>query len=107
MFEAAASSPHFIMDVVGPICESGDYIAKDRSLPMVVAGDLLAIRTTGAYAAVMGSTHNTRPLAPEVLVNGDEFAVIRRRFTVEDMLNLESFPDWLEDEPPVRVEGAE
>ena len=107
VFEAAATSPHVIMDVVGPICESGDYIAKDRSLPMVVAGDLLAIRTTGAYAAVMGSTYNTRPLAPEVLVNGDEFAVIRRRFTVEDMLGLESFPAWLQDEPPIRAEGAE
>ena len=74
---------------------------------MVGAGDLLAVRTAGAYAAVMGSTYNTRPLAPEVLVNNDDFAVIRRRFTVEDMLRLENFPDWLEDEPSLRVEGAE
>ena len=98
--------PQVVMDVVGPICESGDYIAKDRSLPVVDAGDLLAVRTAGAYAAVMGSTYNTRPLAPEVLVNGDAFAVIRRRFTAEDMLELESFPDWLDDTAPPRLEGT-
>ncbi len=107
ILEATVGSPHVTMDVVGPICESGDYIAKGRSMPMVGAGDLLAVRTAGAYAAVMGSTYNTRPLAPEVLVNNDDFAVIRRRFTVEDMLRLENFPDWLEDEPPLRIEGAE
>ena len=98
--------PQVVMDVVGPICESGDYIAKDRSLPVVDAGDLLAVRTAGAYAAVMGSTYNTRPLAPEVLVNGDAFAVIRRRFTAEDMLELESFPDWLDDKALPRLEGT-
>ncbi len=84
------------MDVVGPICETGDYIAKDRALPPLDSGDLLAVRTAGAYGAVMASTYNTRPLAPEILVDGDDYAVIRRRFTVQDMLALESLPPWLE-----------
>ena len=87
------------MDVVGPICESGDYIAKGRALPPLDSGDLLAVRTAGAYGAVMGSTYNTRPLAPEVLVDGDDYAVIRRRFTVEDMLALETIPDWVQAPP--------
>ena len=76
-------------------------------MPMVSAGDLLAVRTVGAYAAVMGSTYNTRPLAPEVLVNHDQFTVIRRRFTVEDMLRLEKLPDWLEGGPSPRVAGTQ
>jgi len=84
------------MDVVGPICESGDYIAKGRKLPPLQSGDLLAVRTAGAYGAVMSSTYNTRPLAPEVLVDGSDHAVIRRRFTVQDMLSLESLPPWLQ-----------
>jgi len=84
------------MDVVGPICESGDYIAKGRALPPLQPGDLLAVRTAGAYGAVMSSTYNTRPLAPEVLVDGSDHAVIRRRFTVQDMLSLESLPPWLQ-----------
>ena len=91
------------MDVVGPICESGDFIAKDRAMPPLAAGDLLAVRSAGAYGAVMASTYNTRPLVPEVLVDGDDFAVIRKRFTVEDMLALESLPPWLADERPVRL----
>ncbi len=94
------------MDVVGPICESGDYIAKDRALPPLAPGDLLAVRTAGAYGAVMGSTYNTRPLAPEVLVNGDDHAVIRRRFTVDDMMRLESMPPWLEQNPGFVADGG-
>jgi len=94
------------MDVVGPICESGDYIAKDRALPPLAPGDLLAVRTAGAYGAVMGSTYNTRPLAPEVLVNGDDHAVIRRRFTVDDMIRLESMPPWLEQNPDFVADGG-
>lgn len=90
------------MDVVGPICEAGDFIAKDRLLPPLAAGDLLAVRSAGAYGAVMSSTYNTRPLAPEVLVDGDDFAVVRRRFTVEDMLALENLPDWLAAERSAR-----
>ncbi len=86
------------MDVVGPICESGDFLAKDRALPPINADELLVIRTAGAYGAVMGSMYNTRPLTPEVMVNGESFALIRRRFTVEDIVNLEAMPAWLEKE---------
>jgi diaminopimelate decarboxylase len=101
--EAASDVQSLQMDVVGPICESGDFIAKDRALPPLGSGDLLVVRTAGAYSAVMASTYNTRPLAPEVLVDGDDFAVIRRRFTVQDMLSLESLPPWLQSDAPVIV----
>jgi diaminopimelate decarboxylase len=82
------------MDIVGPICESGDYLAKGRKMPALSNGDLLAVRTAGAYAAVMASVYNSRPLVPEVLVYGDTYSVIRRRWTVEDMMELETFPEW-------------
>ena len=101
--EAADGVELLSMDVVGPICESGDFLAKGRALPPLVAGDLLAARSAGAYGAVMSSTYNTRPLVPEVLVDGDDFAVIRKRFTVEDMLALESLPPWLADDRPARL----
>ena len=93
--EAAANAELAEIDVVGPICESGDYLALGRALPAVAAGDLLAVRTAGAYAAVMSSTYNSRPLAPEVLVNGDQMAVVRKRMSVDQMINLESLPAWL------------
>lgn len=82
-------------DVVGPICESGDYLAKDRPLPAVEAGELLAVRDAGAYGAVMSSTYNARPLAPEVLVDGDRWAVIRPRQPVEALIGLDRVPDWI------------
>ena len=82
------------MDIVGPICESGDYLAKGRDMPALDNQDLLAIRTAGAYAAVMASVYNSRPLAPEVLVSGNQYSVIRRRWTIEDMMGLETFPEW-------------
>ncbi|HVM32739.1 MAG TPA: diaminopimelate decarboxylase [bacterium] len=78
------------VDVVGPICESGDFLAKDRLLPQVKRGDLLAVFSAGAYASVMGSTYNSRPLAPEVVVKGRRFAVARRRQTVADLVRLET-----------------
>ncbi len=84
------------VDVAGPVCETGDLLAADRPLPPMAAGDLLAIRSGGAYAAVMASTYNARPLVPEVLVNGEEFAVVRRRPTYEEMSRLEALPPWLE-----------
>ena len=84
-------------DIVGPICESGDYFAKDRPLTTVAAGDLLAVRSAGAYGAIMASSYNMRPLIPEVLVNGDRFAVIRRRPDFDEMTALQSLPDWLTD----------
>ena len=76
-------------DIVGPICESTDAFARDRLLPPVEVGDLIAIRDAGAYGAVMGSTYLRRPLAPEVLIEGDSWRVIRRRQTLDDLLSLE------------------
>jgi diaminopimelate decarboxylase len=82
-------------DVVGPVCESGDTFAQDRPLPPLMAGDLVAFMTAGAYGAVMASEYNTRPLTPEVLVRGGDFAVIRRRPTYEEILARESRAGWL------------
>jgi len=81
-----------VVDVVGPICESSDFFARDRKLPKLKRGDLLAIMSAGAYGFVMSSNYNSRPRCPEVLVDGDKFYVIRRRETLEDILNLESIP---------------
>ncbi|MBT3360799.1 MAG: diaminopimelate decarboxylase [Rhodospirillales bacterium] len=85
------------MDVVGPICETGDTFATNRPLPEVKSGDLLAFRTAGAYGAVMASMYNARALPPEVLVKDDAFHVVRQRIGVDDMLARESVPDWLTD----------
>ncbi|MBO6826081.1 MAG: hypothetical protein JJ879_07760, partial [Sneathiella sp.] len=85
-----------LVDVVGPVCETGDTFAKGREMPPVAAGDLVAFRSAGAYGAVMASTYNTRPLVPEVLVDGDKFAVIRERPSLEALLELDKIPDWLE-----------
>ncbi|MCT2540584.1 diaminopimelate decarboxylase [Sedimentimonas flavescens] len=82
-------------DVVGPVCETGDTFAKGRALTPLDAGDLVAFRSAGAYGAVMSSEYNSRPLIPEVLVNGDQFAVIRRRPSFEEMLARDSIPEWL------------
>jgi len=82
-------------DVVGPICESGDTFAKQRLLPPLGAGDLIAFRSAGAYGAVMASEYNSRPLVPEVLVRGDQFGVIRPRPSYEEMINRDSIPQWL------------
>jgi diaminopimelate decarboxylase len=84
-----------LTDVVGPVCETGDYLALDRKLPEYSSGDLMAVLTAGAYGAVQSSTYNTRPLIPEVLVNGGDYAVIRPRPTYEDMLGRDKLPDWL------------
>jgi diaminopimelate decarboxylase len=83
-------------DVVGPICETGDTFATRRALPPVAAGELLVLRTAGAYGAVMASTYNGRPLVPEVLVNGDVFAVVSARPSEDDLLARQRMPDWLE-----------
>ncbi len=82
-------------DIVGPVCESGDTFAKGRVMPAVAAGDLVAFRSAGAYGAVMSSEYNSRPLIPEVLVNGDQFAVIRARPTYEEMIARDTLPAWL------------
>ena len=82
-------------DVVGPVCESGDTFQKGADLPELAAGGLVAFRSAGAYGAVMASEYNSRPLVPEVLVQGDHFAVIRARPTFEEMLARDSIPAWL------------
>lgn len=83
-------------DVVGPVCETGDFFAKGRPLPTLAQDDLIAIMSAGAYGAVQSSTYNTRPLIPEVLVRNGDMAVIRPRPTYQDMLNLDRLPPWLE-----------
>lgn len=82
-------------DVVGPICESGDTFTKGREMPKLKSGDLVVLHSAGAYGAAQSSQYNTRPLVPEVLVNGSEYAIIRSRPSVEDILKTESMPDWL------------
>jgi len=81
-------------DVVGPVCESGDTFAKGRSLPSMLAGDLVAFHSAGAYGAVMASEYNSRPLIPEVMVRGSQFAVIRERPNLDDMINRDVLPKW-------------
>ncbi|MGP9805525.1 diaminopimelate decarboxylase [Paracoccus sp. NSM] len=93
--EAAPGAPVQPYDVVGPVCESGDTFQKGAELPTMAAGDLIAFRSAGAYGAVMASEYNSRPLVPEVLVEGDHFAVIRARPTYEEMLSRDSIPAWL------------
>jgi len=82
-----------VVDIVGPICESGDFLAKDRPIPRVKPGDLLAVMSAGAYGFVMSSNYNSRPRPCEVLVKEDRFWVVRRRETIEDMLALENIPE--------------
>ncbi|GGM01298.1 diaminopimelate decarboxylase [Pseudooceanicola nanhaiensis] len=82
-------------DVVGPVCESGDTFARGRPLPRLSPEDLVAFRSAGAYGAVMASEYNSRPLVPEILVNGDQFAVIRARPSFDEMLNRDTIPSWL------------
>ncbi|HVY51102.1 MAG TPA: diaminopimelate decarboxylase [Devosia sp.] len=87
--------PAITADVVGPVCETGDYLALGRRMPGVRAGDLLAVMSAGAYGAVMASTYNSRLLVPEVLVDGDRWHVIRPRRSIEDLIALDSVPAWL------------
>ena len=82
-------------DVVGPVCETGDTFARGRDMTALSSGDLVALRSAGAYGAVMASEYNSRPLIPEILVQGDQFAVIRPRPTLEEMLGRDSIPEWL------------
>jgi diaminopimelate decarboxylase len=83
------------VDVVGPICESGDYFAKDRPLPAIAQGDYLALLSAGAYGSVMASNYNSRALSAEVLVNGNKAALVRSRQPLEQIWDLESLPPWL------------
>lgn len=84
-----------LCDIVGPVCESGDFFARERALPRPEPGDLLAVYSAGAYGAVQAGTYNSRPLVPEVLVNSSEFAVVRPRQTYEEMIGLDRLPGWL------------
>ena len=81
--------------MVGPICETGDTFTRERVLPPLEAGDLVAFMTAGAYGASMSSEYNSRPLAPEVLVSGADFAVVRDRPTYDEMFERERLPQWL------------
>jgi diaminopimelate decarboxylase len=81
-------------DVVGPVCESGDYLARNRPLPPLEAGDLIAIMTAGAYGAVQASTYNSRPLVAEILVKGDRFAIVRPRQSYEDLVGADRLAGW-------------
>ncbi|MEM1298806.1 MAG: diaminopimelate decarboxylase [Pseudomonadota bacterium] len=94
--EPGPDTPVGPVDIVGPVCESGDTFAKQRDLPHMDKGDLVAFRSAGAYGAVMSSEYNSRPLVAEVLVNGDQFAVIRPRPTYAEMIGRDSLPPWLD-----------
>ena len=89
-----AKLPSSMADVVGPVCESGDYLAKARRLPPVEQGDLLAVMTAGAYGAVQSGTYNSRPLIAEVLVKGDHFAIVRPRQSYEALIGLDRLAAW-------------
>ena len=93
--EPKAGADYADFDVVGPVCETGDTFARNRALQWLEDGDLVAFRSAGAYGAVMASEYNSRPLIPEVLVKGDQFAVIRPRPTLEEMINRDTIPSWL------------
>ena len=93
--EPGPATPRIIADIVGPVCESGDYLALNRDLPVLRTGDLVAIMSAGAYGAVQAGTYNTRPLVPEVLVRNNTHAIIRPRPTYEEMIALDHVPAWL------------
>jgi diaminopimelate decarboxylase len=93
--QPAAGTLRTVADVVGPVCESGDFLALDRELSKPEAGDLLAIMAAGAYGAVQASTYNSRPLVPEVMVRGTEWALIRPRIEAATLIGLERLPPWL------------
>jgi diaminopimelate decarboxylase len=95
VIEQPSDAPRVVADVVGPVCETGDYLGHDRDLPELKAGDLVYVGTAGAYGATQSSTYNTRLLIPEVLVSGDRFHVIRPRPTYDELIGLDSLPDWL------------
>ena len=95
VLEGTPGQPTQPFDVVGPVCETGDTFAKARELPLLAESDLVAFRSAGAYGAVMASEYNSRPLIPEVLVQGDQFAVIRERPTFDEMISRDRLPEWL------------
>lgn len=90
-----SESAELLMDIVGPVCETGDKFASARNLPELDEGALIAMRSAGAYGAVMASEYNSRPLIPEVLVSGEQFSIIRKRNTIDEMIARDHIPDWL------------
>jgi len=92
--EQAETADKITADIVGPICETGDFLAKNRQVPELAQGEMIAIMSAGAYGAVLSNTYNSRLLVPEVLVNGDQWALIRPRQTYETMLGAEALADW-------------
>ena len=94
--EATPGATPACYDIVGPVCESGDTFAKRRDMPRLSAGEMVAFRSAGAYGAVMSSEYNSRPLIPEVLVHGDQFAVIRKRPSYAEMIARDTIPEWLD-----------
>jgi diaminopimelate decarboxylase len=96
--ETRAGEVMMAQDVVGPVCETGDFLAKHRQLPVLHADDLIAVMTAGAYGASQSSMYNSRQLVPEVLVRGSEWSVVRPRPTYEQMLAAETFAPWLTGE---------
>ncbi|WP_409561845.1 diaminopimelate decarboxylase [Hyphomicrobium sp. MC8b] len=93
--EARSELAPIQQDIVGPVCETGDYLAEDRALPPFEPGDLISVMTAGAYGAVMSSTYNSRLLIPEVLVDGDKYAVVRPRPSYDDLIGADHLPPWL------------
>jgi diaminopimelate decarboxylase len=93
--EPARSAPRLRADVVGPVCESGDFLGLDRDLPEPKSGDLLAVMSAGAYGAVQAGTYNTRALVPEVLVKDADWGLVRPRFEVDQLIALDRLPPWL------------
>ena len=91
----AAGQERFVVDVVGPVCESGDFLARDRDMPAVETGDLVYVASAGAYGAVQSSTYNSRPLIAEILVRDDDFAIVRPRQTIDELIGLDRLPTWL------------
>jgi len=94
VMEADGEKAKQLYDVVGPICETGDTFAKDRLLNKLKNGDLIAFRTAGAYGATMSNTYNSRALIPELMVKGENYAIIRRRLDIEEQMDLEDFANW-------------
>jgi diaminopimelate decarboxylase len=90
-----ARARRIIADVVGPVCETGDYLALDREIPEAAPGDLLAIMSAGAYGAVQAGTYNSRLLVPEVMVRGSDYAVVRPRLTYDELIAQDALPPWL------------
>jgi diaminopimelate decarboxylase len=93
--ESSPGDSRIVADVVGPVCESGDFLALDREMAAPAPGDLLAVMTAGAYGAAQAGTYNTRPLIPEVMVKGDRFAVVRPRIEVAELISRDCIPDWI------------